>query len=135
MSNFKSEFNKLNDNLKRNIYEYDPTFRNIFKNVLLELKTKHYKELINIRFNIPDFIFLDGFKVETTDPIHNIKIITAELYRMFKSVTLELDKINIYYKRQLLKYKNNFNTYGISNNSNLIVRRRKDNTIYIYKLR
>ena len=68
MSNFKSEFNKLNDNLKRNIYEYDPTFRNIFKNVLLELKTEHYKELINIMVNTPDFMFLDKFKVYVRKP-------------------------------------------------------------------
>ena len=33
-------FNKLNDNLKRLIYEYDPTYKDIYNIVLEELKIK-----------------------------------------------------------------------------------------------
>ena len=46
---------KLNDNIKRLVYEYDPTYRNIYRyKVLYEFKMSYFKEMDECRENKQD---------------------------------------------------------------------------------
>ena len=63
-------FYNLDDVFKRIIYDFDPTYREIFNIVLLELKTNYYDADMKIFLQIPT---LELFQEQTINTLWTVK--------------------------------------------------------------
>ena len=113
----------LTDDILRNIYEYDRTYRDIFKHVLLEINKRRQEE-INIFLQMPDLGVMLPLKIFTTETIYYIKHCAKQIYGIHYDETPCIEErkhIRVEYKYNTLEDEKDLNDYNIRDGMALMV--------------
>ena len=84
-------FKELHDNLKRIIYKYDNTYKDIFNKCMLELKENHYMLEYKINLQIQGLDYIITLWCMRWETIKDIIEHIINIYRINEHIILEHD--------------------------------------------
>ena len=113
-------FNNLSDNLKCLIYEYDPTYKDIFNKCMLELKENHFRREYKINLQIQGLDYIITLWCMQWETIKDIIEHIINIYRINEHIILETQHITAIYKGVILEHNTTLGDNKIKNNSCII---------------